>query len=140
MKCRNMKNVLFISFSLFTFTVISAQRIDLPIHDINTLLCKKWKYTQVVDENKISQPSHLRNVNLVFYKNYEYGTVINGAEMKGSWCYNKDNKNIELTTPNGDESTRIFLLEENKLIIIYAKDISKGETNLPSSYSQLNPI
>ncbi len=134
-----MKKNLFLSFCLISFTVVSAQRIKLPISDVKSLLCKQWKYTHVVDENKISVPSHLRNVNLVFYDNYEYGTVINGVEKKGSWCYNEENKNIELTTPSGDQSTRIFLLEENKVIIIYAKDILQDKTTLPSSYSQLSP-
>lgn len=117
----------------------SAQKIDVQINDFNTLLCKRWKFDHALDEGKLSQTSHMRDCDLVFYKNYDYGTIVKGLETKGSWCYNEDNKNIELTNASGDTALRIFLLEGNKLILISSKDIGRGKGNLLDNCTQFSP-
>ena len=97
------------------------------------------EFDHALDEGKLSQTSHMRDCDLVFYKNYDYGTIVKGLETKGSWCYNEDNKIIELTNASVDTTLRIFLLDGNKLILISSKDIGRGKGNLPDNYSQFSP-
>lgn len=131
---------LFISCFLLFFSIdCSAQRIDVSLEEVKDKLCKSWKFDHALDDGKISKETYLRDIDLVFYRNYTYGTIILGREKLGSWCYNEVENSIELTTAEFDNTIRIFLLEKAKLIMISAKDLLKDKTILPKSYVQLSP-
>lgn len=81
----------------------------------------------------------MRRVYLEFFPDFTFKSVDNGIETIGTWCYNVENKNIELTLKE-DNNLRIFLLDHKKFQTALKNDIRKNSREVPANYSQYIPM
>ena len=124
---------------IIVITILSAFsancQIELSTQELTRKLCKKWRinHNSVKGEILPQQPN-LRNFYIEFFPDFTYLNSNNGVITKGSWCYNIENRNIEITL-RGENTLRVVSLIDDQLIMILVNDFKKNMTKLPHTYT-----
>ncbi len=118
---------------------INAQTISLPQSELKKILCKSWKMDfSASNGNHIPTPNY-RDYSIVFYENYDYKVINNGIVEMGTWCYNTENKNIEISFKKRESTLRVYSISASELVIILKEHIQKNPLDYPKVFSHFSP-